>query len=246
MGALLFTTVILCDMSLLDNLLSLVAPHKCVGCECEGAALCTMCRTHCIKPFAMACFWCNALTEDARFCVKCRKRSQLTGAYAVSEYSEVVKSLLRDYKYHHFRGAAPDVAKLLIEGSSSFRQLIFGKYIVVPVPSTVKRIRKRSFDHSLLMAREFSRRTSGNLVPALRRSGSLHQVGSSRQARLSQLNNLMHVPGRYAQSVDRATILLIDDVVTTGASLEESARALKQAGAKHIFGVVLAKKKLGG
>ena len=232
-------------MSLLDNLIGLVAPPECVGCSGEGAALCTTCRIHCIKPFVMSCFWCNATTVDARFCTKCRRNSRLTGAYAVADYSEVVKRLLQDYKYHHLRAAAPDVAKLLAEGSSSFRQLIFGRHIVVPVPSTTKRVRERSFDHSLLMAREFNRIINSNLVPALRRTGMSHQVGASRKVRLSQLSHKMYASSRYEQVVNGATVLLIDDIVTTGASLEESARALKEAGAKHIFGIVLAKKKLG-
>jgi ComF family protein len=104
--------------------------------------------------------------------------------------------------------------------------------LVVPVPTATGRVRRRGYDQARLLARDLSRRTGLPRIDCLARSGQTHQVGAGRERRLEQLRQAFRV--RRAGAVCGRRILLVDDVVTTGASLESSARALLAAGAGRV------------
>jgi ComF family protein len=113
--------------------------------------------------------------------------------------------------------------------------------LIVPIPTAISRIRQRGYDQTVLLARALSRQ--GHLLRAdvLVRVSRSRQVGANRQKRLAQLRNSFIVSGN--ELVRKADILLIDDVVTTGATLETAATVLKKAGAKSVSAVVFAQKQ---
>jgi ComF family protein len=112
--------------------------------------------------------------------------------------------------------------------------------LIVPVPTATKRIRQRSFDHTLLLARGLSRKLKLDRASVLARSGQISQVGAPRSIRLAQAEQhyLIKNPAKAAGR----NILIIDDVLTTGATLRAITKILRAAGATQVDALVFAKR----
>jgi ComF family protein len=148
----------------------------------------------------------------------------------------MAKELTRRFKFHYARAAARPIAQLMSEALPFFAR----DTIIVHIPTATVRRRQRGFDQAELLARQLAR--SQHLLQAalLARQGQSRQVGATREQRLQQLINGFHPRKPYL--IKGAHILLVDDVTTTGATLEAAAKVLKQAGAKRIDAVVFAQK----
>ena len=112
--------------------------------------------------------------------------------------------------------------------------------LVVPMPLTRARLRERGYNQALELARHLApQKTDAHTL--LRSGDSAHQVGASREERLDHVRDAFWVTPDRVTAVRGQRIVLLDDVMTTGASLYEAARALRAAGAAHITGMVLAR-----
>lgn len=112
--------------------------------------------------------------------------------------------------------------------------------VVVPMPLSPSRLRERGFNQAFELARHLAPHKADPHT-LLRSSDSAHQVGASREERLDHVRDAFWVAPDRVHSVRGQRVVLVDDVMTTGASLYEAARALRAAGAAHITGLVLAR-----
>lgn len=110
--------------------------------------------------------------------------------------------------------------------------------VLVPVPTATSRVRQRGYDQAILLARALSHETGIPLRRYLKRVGQTHQVGSGREQRLRQLTRAFEL--RKEIHAHEQTIILVDDVLTTGATLERAAQALHSAGVLRIQAVTFA------
>lgn len=106
---------------------------------------------------------------------------------------------------------------------------------VIPLPTTHARVRERGFDQAVYMARGVSRILGTSPLVVLQRSGTVHQVGSSQKERLEHMRSAFSL----RTSKMKETALLVDDVLTTGATAESAARLLKRAGYKRVVLAVI-------
>jgi ComF family protein len=112
--------------------------------------------------------------------------------------------------------------------------------LVVPMPLTLARLRERGYNQALELARHLApHKTHAHTL--LRSGESAHQVGASREERFDHVRDAFWVAPDRAPALRGQRIVLLDDVMTTGASLYEAARALRAAGVAHITGMVLAR-----
>ncbi|MBC7707774.1 hypothetical protein H7Y63_00950 [Polaromonas sp.] len=110
--------------------------------------------------------------------------------------------------------------------------------LIVPIPTATQRVRQRGYDQSYLIARAFSRKTTAQFTPVLRRLGQQRQRGASKSTRAIQLSDAYWL--RHYNFKNRH-VVLVDDVVTTGATLESAARLLRAAGATRVEAIIFAK-----
>lgn len=212
-----------------------LAPSSCLRCGALGSDLCEACRPFALIAKAASCFNCNALSEEFETCRRCRISTSLSRVYVASHYEGVVKDLITRLKYHY----AVDNGKII---GNMLSEHIAGEYdAVVAVPTSAKRYRQRGFNPSLQIAKTVAANTETPRVNALYRVGNTQQVGSDRGHRLSQLNGMIGVRRSKTSHLIGMRILLIDDVMTTGATLNECAKVLKQTGVKSVEAAVLAK-----
>jgi predicted amidophosphoribosyltransferase len=107
------------------------------------------------------------------------------------------------------------------------------------VPTASKRVRQRGFDHAELLAKKFALLRGLPFRNLLKRVSQSRQFGADRITRKQQIKGVF----KYNYRLSGEIVLLIDDVVSTGATIEESAKFLKEAGAKRIHVAVFARNK---
>lgn len=113
--------------------------------------------------------------------------------------------------------------------------------LVVHIPTAGSRYRQRGYDQAKLIAQVVAARRELEYSPALRRSGDVRQVGAGRKLRFTQMQHLFYV--HDPRNVAGRDVLLVDDVLTTGATLQACAKVLKAAGARRVSAVVFAQKE---
>jgi ComF family protein len=113
---------------------------------------------------------------------------------------------------------------------------------IVPVPLSIKGLRERGFNQSLLIAKFISDRTGVPLLMDLlfKKKETPPQIGLSARERMLNLRNVFEATGK----VDGLRVLLVDDVMTTGATVTECSKQLIKAGAKEVFVLALARSGL--
>lgn len=218
-----------------ESIVAWYAPHVCVGCRRPGDLLCRGCQDA-LPVAAERCYRCRTLSESGRTCVACRHQSPLFSVRVVTNYEGVSKDLVHRFKFDGARAAARPIARMM----STLLYDDSGLTLLVPIPTASSRRRRRGFDQARLIVRELAAHSHCDYVPLLGRLGQTRQVGSSRQQRLSQLAHSFYVRGSATRVAGRH-VVLVDDVMTTGATLEAAAAALKAAGAARVEAIVFAR-----
>lgn len=217
---------------MLDTIISLFAPYNCLACGKEGRLLCFSC-VEALPTLPQRCYKCQALSAEAKTCQTCRRSSALYSVQVATPYRDVAKDLVWKLKFAHARSAVNLMSTVMTD-----RLHFSDEAIIVHVPTATGRVRQRGFDQAQLLAVRISRTTSLRHSFALARHGQERQVGSSRKQRLEHLLSAFWV--RRPELIAGKHIILIDDVITTGATLEAAASVLRQAGAKRVDAVVFA------
>ncbi len=218
----------------LDRLAGLIAPHSCLVCNREGSLLCGDCRVTAVITKRATCYRCNAISESGKTCNSCRSSSVLSGVIVASHYDGQVKELIGRLKFQQTVAAAEVLAELLtpLLDSAQFD-------LVAAVPAAPSRYRARGYNQAELIAKAVARRLGLPYSRPLVRLGNARQLGQSRQSRLEQMSQAFEA--KSTPLIQDARILLVDDVLTTGATLNACASELKKMRAKGVWGAVAAK-----
>lgn len=220
-------------MSFFDLLISVVVPHDCLACGAEGRLLCRSCLAA-LPGVPPRCQRCYGPSTDWLTCTACRPHSRLDRVCAATVYDGSAKALVWKLKLAGARAAAGIMAGQMMP---LIRRAGSGT-VIVPVPTATGRVRQRGYDQARLLARELGRRTGLPCHNYLVRHGQTHQHGLTRQERLSQLAGTLRVIKPHL--VQGTAIVLVDDVITTGATLEAAAAVLRAAGAAQIDAITFA------
>jgi ComF family protein len=160
-------------------------------------------------------------------------------ARAVARYDGLMRDLIHDFKFRDTHDARKLFGKWMGEAG---RSLIAECDVLVPVPLARWRLLTRRFNQSQILAREVAA-LSGKPVASfglIRVRATKSQVGLSRNERRRNVAGAFAVPQAQRANVAGKAVLLIDDVVTTGATASSAARALKKAGAARVDVLALA------
>jgi competence protein ComFC len=233
--------------SLKNTVLELLFPQECIGCGKPETALCSVCMTRITHP-ELNCFSCGARNERGTFCVSCKHSFPwLTRLLVGSTYhNPIVKESVTRFKYASEHALASPLSTVMV---SPFKKALQGvtppdkeRMRIVPVPLHKKRLRMRGYNQSELLAKEISRETDIPLLPKTTLTRIKH---TTPQVSLLKEHRGENVSGAFAVSdaslVKKSTVILVDDVATTGSTLVEAARILKQNGARDVWGLVVAK-----
>lgn len=216
-------------------LVNLLAPHYCCSCGEIGAVLCEHCKYDIVSEPYEACILCHNIAKPTEnLCNTCL--SAFSRAWVVGARTGALKKAIDDYKFERVRAGY----KLFAELFDATLPNLPLDIVVVPVPTIAKHVRMRGYDHMRLIAQQFARARKLTYSPCLYRVMATMQRGASRAVRRNQAAAAFAARGVR----QGARYLLVDDVSTTGATLEYASRALLQAGAKEVWVAVLATQPL--
>ena len=220
-------------MKLIEGILNIFAPHECVRCKVEGSLLCSACA-QALTAVPPRCYRCRRWEAESRTCQRCRSQSPLSSVWSVASYDDTVaKELVRVLKFGRAKGAAAAMAQPLAAVVTVPKET----YITY-VPTANTRVRQRGYDQAELLAKELSRQSGAPYTPLLARVNDKRQTGQKRGARTQQMQDAFRVLS--PEMLRNKHVLLVDDVLTTGATCEAAARVLRRAGAKSVSAAVFA------
>jgi predicted amidophosphoribosyltransferase len=246
--------------------LNLFFPQLCLNCQRERSWLCDDCQAILEIQSSTFCPICLKKVSDFKTCPSCKRKTNLSGLFwALSYQDPLVKKVIQRFKYEPFiRELSQSLAYLIIS-----HLLLIGlnenwlrEFVLIPLPLHKKRKKWRGFDQAEEIAKEISKYfnpvkdsgdrenpqkeniSNGIKIPVLnnvliREKETLPQVDLGKENRKENVKNAFSC--LKPDLIKSKKIFLVDDVYTTGATMEEAARVLKEAGAKEVWGMVVAK-----
>lgn len=222
-------------MELVDKIFSIIAPHLCLICDEEGFLVCEPCLESGATKAISICIGCKRLARDGETCKRCKYNFPIEATWAASDYDYLAREIIAGYKYDSKRAVGALISDQMLKVLPKFDCIVTG------VPTAPVRVRQRGFDHASRLAKSIATKRQLPYLALLRRTNNTHQVGSSRGQRAKQAEGLFSFSCR--NSIQGKTILLIDDVITTGATVRSAARELRRAGAEKIYVLAFARKQ---
>lgn len=221
-------------------LLDLLFPKTCLICGSFDQWLCVACARSVRLTQTLRCAVCeqpalNGVTHPA-----CRSHGTLDGLLAAGSF-EQLQQLLHAYKYLLVKELSGPLADVLVRYiKQAGLQSFLADMIAVPVPLHPRRLRYRGFNQSVLLAEAFCRQLSLPLAAAVltRKRWTTPQVQLNKTQRRENMRETFDVTS--AADAEGKKFLLVDDIATTSATLNACAKVLKQAGARTVWGLVLA------
>jgi ComF family protein len=209
--------------SLLDALLALLFPDRCAGCKRGGALLCAACRAA-LRPYP------GGLRNQP---------ASLAEVRIVYLFEGPLRAAVHQLKYRRVRRMARPLGELLAAEMIA-RPLPFEAVTAIPLHAA--RLAERGFNQAEAIAAEVARAAQRELIGA----GLARTRATEQQAQLDARARAENVRGAFAwvgAAPPPRQVLLVDDVLTTGATMGACAEALRAAGAAEVYGLALARSR---
>lgn len=230
------------DTRVLANILNvgleLLFPANCYGCGRGGRYLCKVCAKHKLRHiYQSVCCICGLECWKGGIHAGCRQYSCLHDCYSVCRSCPALDRMLHDGKYKFYYQIYKDLGRLLAVKSLEWD---LGDQMVTWVPQSSYRSKWRGFNQVEILAREFARLTGRVCIDVFERMHNpANQVGLTREQRLLNLRGQIAVRGEVAGEIRGRALIIVDDVFTTGATLQECAKVAELVGAKSTCGLTL-------
>ncbi len=216
-------------------------PSRCAICRSwPQAPLCDICISRFAPPIHRCITCALPLPRPARRCGTCLSTPPpLDQCLTATAYGWPWNQLIADFKFHQKAGWAGSLATLMLSATGA-EDALDGADWVLPIPLSTQQLSERGYNQALLLAQQLSpQKTDATLL--LRTRHTVSQRILPKTERLSNLAGAFAVDPLRVHQIQGRRIVLIDDVMTSGASLHTAAKALRQAGAAHICALVLAR-----
>lgn len=252
-----------------DFVLDLIFPIECLGCGGEGVWLCFDCFKKIKNKEKQYCLSCKKENSFGEFCPDCSRDYSLDGVWMAGSYEDkLITNLVKSLKYKFARELSVSLGKFIalflrdlinknrlsnidLADNEIWRKLDnikhspkiflnFNESLIIPVPLHKKRRRWRGFNQSEEIARELVRyfnleMSADKLIRVKYKKAQVKLRAKERR------ENIKNCFAWRAENLAGRNIILLDDVATTGSTLNECARVLKENGAGEVWGLVAAK-----
>lgn len=234
-----------------QGLIDVVYPRVCLSCKRSLKNITSVENLVCcrcwdglkrnIPPFCFSCGRHLDTGSNSNICPGCReKKLYFDRAFSPCAYEGAARELIRQFKYNRKEYLAPALSSLMVEFIREYNLPVAETDFIVPIPLHKSRLRQREFNQAEALAGIIAAKFNKPLLP--------HALGRLRRTKtqtgLKDNERFLNVKGSFAapenMNLKGKNILLIDDVLTTGATSSEAAYALKRGGANKVFVLTLA------
>lgn len=229
----------------LMNLLDIFFPKLCVGCGKWGTYFCPACIQNIVQG-ELICPGCERPAVGGVTHPLCRGRWKLDGLWSLGVYQDPLRKVIQKLKYRYVSELAEVLVDIMVSYWAKFTPHFFeelkkgGKWMVVPVPLHQARQNFRGFNQSAALGQLLSKKIGLGYCEALKRTRfTKPQVGLKSWQRKANIKNAFSLA--VDSSLSTVSVLLIDDVWTTGSTLKECCYVLKRGGAQKVWAITLAR-----
>jgi competence protein ComFC len=224
------------------SLLDFIFPKYCINCRRIGSYICDNCFSYISFNEISTCAVCQKAALGGLTHPRCSRRFTIDGVISSLVYKGVVKKMVYQFKYKpHVSDLQSTLDSLFYEGliqKELFHTMVTGEVVFVPIPLHKTRFRSRGYNQSLLLAESLSKQCGIGVVDCMERVKN-----TTTQIRLSQQERKKNISGAFVVKNSWhpvRNVILIDDIVTSGATLTEATKVLKKAGVEKVWGATLA------
>lgn len=227
-------------------LLDLFFPKFCLGCGAEGSYICSKCQNF-ISESLSVCPVCGKPSFSGETHNWCQTKYSLDGLTAAWDYEGLVKKLIWEAKIGGYFDIFSEVIerffRIIISDPRRFSSFLFfprrkNTYIGY-VPITAKKEKERNFNQAEVIADKLSRFIGIKKLPLLKKIKETEdQTNLKKEERFRNVKGVFELNDKYQEAEN---VLLVDDVFTSGATMQECSRTLKRAGVKEVWGFAIAK-----
>lgn len=219
----------------------LVFPSSCVGCDNFGPLLCQNCLRQIGEP-ENTCVFCSDKTLYGKTCYQCQTTSSLAGVISVGKYQNIIlRNAVHALKFSGVKEISALLGDMLAKKISQTLSSSLSEFTLVPLPLHSIRKRERGFNQAELLAQKIAKKLSLPCQEILVRTRVTkpqakidHKTENLRKENIAKAFAINPVITNIPEK-----IILVDDVATSGATLEEAAKTLRNAGSKEIWGAVI-------
>jgi len=221
------------------DLLTLFFPARCVNCHQAGILFCRECQRKVEFVLPPLCPLCGSPSSGDQLCCQCQQAAPaIDGIRSVAFFEGPLRQAVHAFKYRGLRSLAAPLASLMVVYC---RRHPLPADVIVPVPLHRSRLRERGYNQATLLAQALG----AEIGLPVRKDWLVRTRVTPPQVGLDVSERKMNVAGAFhcrdGDAVAGCRGLLIDDVCTTGATLESCSLALRQAGARSVWAFTLAR-----
>lgn len=224
------------------SFLDIVLPHFCVGCGKPGILFCKQCAStieH-ILPNEYICPQCKLPAIDGFTHPGCINKYSIDGLVSFFHYKDIIKKSIKEIKYRFIESLVIE----LVRKSKPYHALHIRQFsldaVLVPIPLHKSRLKHRGFNQAetlaSVLAKTYNMNYKNDALVRLKNTQSQTGLFDKKQ-RLLNVKDVFSIQTKLSQH----TVVLVDDVFTTGATMREATKILKTAGVKQVFGVTIAR-----
>lgn len=228
------------------NLVDFIFPKRCVSCKKIGSYLCENCFAFLSFDVKNLCLICDKPTFNNLTHPKCNRKLSIDGCFSALNYSKTTQKLIYNFKYKPYLKDLTTVLvdlfyESIIQNENFVKLMVDGKWIMVSIPLSGQKFKKRGYNQAEILAKELSKKFNLPFANILQRTRDTKtQVGMTNIQRKENIKGAFEMVNGKSSIVNK-NVFLIDDVVTTGSTLKEAASILKRNGVKRAIGLTLAR-----
>lgn len=229
------------------KILDILFPRYCLGCSREGKYICPECQTF-LGEASLICPVCNKSSFTGEKHSNCFTKYSLDGLTSVWEYEGIIKQLINEAKYKGINHALSEAAAKAFEAilkdeirfKPFFQFLSLSDIYINYVPMFEKKEKQRGFNQAHLIAQEIGKIIEKPVLNLLEKTkDTVSQTDLSREERIANVRNSFSL--RKPVFSANFSVLLVDDIWTTGATMRECCKILKKSGIEKVWGFTLAR-----
>jgi len=227
---------------MLDNILNIIFPPVCIGCQKLGSTICLKCLKDFIPTQRDTCLYCFYNSKMGQTHDRCRKKYGLDGVLSIVLYNNIAKKFISQIKYRMAYGYFEKILnKLPVFWFEKLTEFTEGNkdWFLQPIPLYSKKKNLRGFNQADLVASYFAKITKLKQIDILKRTKDAPPQARTHSKKEREEN----IKGAFAVNKKKpipSKIILVDDIYTSASTAKEAAKTLKKAGIKQVYLFTLA------